>query len=533
MSIKKFSGNLREWTARRATILGLGVLVGAGGYGSFVAVERTYAEASTAAVVDATTAPRAVSDSRRTGFDVLTGFADLAEAATPAVVQIDVRESAADGLVSREQQQIPEEFRRFFRLPQGGSAQPDMAPRYGAGTGFIISSDGYIVTNNHVAGDADEITVTLNDHRSFHATLVGSDPTTDVAVIKIDATDLPVLHWGSSSDLRVGEWIMTIGNPGVSGSEQLDYTVTNGIVSAKDRPLRLLGRSLAEDPEYGTALAGYAIENFIQTDAVINPGNSGGPMLDMRGEVVGVNSAIASTDGRFQGYGFAIPADLVRRVASDLIEYGRVRRPWLGVSVVSVTPEDAEVYELPTVEGVLVQSVSPDGPAEAAGMRQEDVIVSVEGVEVMNGGTLQQIIAERKQHEKVELTIYRDGKLREVTVELGEAPLAATPVESAASAPRHATERLGLELGDLTQARAARLGFERAGGALILSVEPMGPASRKGVAPGLLITEVNGKDVGNADAAASELARVKAGKIARLRVVASDGQNRVINVRAR
>ena len=192
---------------------------------------------------------------------------------------------------------------------------------------------------------------------------------------------------GSSDDLGVGEWVMAIGNPGFGGTGPLDYTVTTGIVSAKDRPLQLIGRSLAQDPEFGEALANYAIENFIQTDAVINPGNSGGPLVDLEGRVVGINTAIASTTGYYQGYGFAVPADLARRVVEDLIEDGRVQRDWLGVSVSAVGAEEADIYGLPGVFGALVQEVTEDGPADRAGLRPEDVIVAVDGEPVYRGGT--------------------------------------------------------------------------------------------------------------------------------------------------
>ena len=223
-------------------------------------------------------------------------FSDLAEQVTPAVVRIEVRSGGevAQSTGNRPMQ-IPEQFRQFFDMPDMPRAP--QGPRVGGGSGYLISDDGYIITNNHVVEDADQIEVTLHDRRSFAAEVVGTDPTTDVAVIRIDAADLPHLEWGTSSELRVGAWIMAIGNPGFGGS-QLDYTVTTGIVSAMGRPLSLIGRGLQSDPRYGAELSGYAIENFIQTDAVINPGNSGGPMVDMRGRVVGMNTAIASTNGQ-------------------------------------------------------------------------------------------------------------------------------------------------------------------------------------------------------------------------------------------
>jgi serine protease Do len=385
-----------------------------------------------------------------------------------------------------------------------------------------------------VVGDADEITVWLSDQRSYEATLVGRDPTTDVAVIQIEGDDLPVVRWGSSDDLDVGEWVMAIGNPGFGGTGPLDYTVTTGIVSAKDRPLQLIGRSLAQDPEFGEALAGYAIENFIQTDAVINPGNSGGPLVDLDGLVVGINTAIASTTGYYQGYGFAVPADLARRVVEDLIEDGRVQRAWLGVSVTAVAAEDADVYGLPGIFGALVQEVTEGGPADEAGLRPEDVIVAVDGEPVYRGGNLQQLVAERRPRQEVVFSIYRDGTPREIEVELGELPMDEAEAEGGVSPTRPvALERLGMEVQNMTSELARSLGYEDASGVIVSSLEPLGPAARRGVARGLKVLEVNGTEVESTGDIDRALLSVEQGTVVSLLLQSPDGRTRIANVRTR
>lgn len=463
-----------------------------------------------------------------------TAFSDLAEQVTPAVVRIEVRTA---GEVARSTgnrpMQIPEPFRQFFDMPDMPRAP--QGPRVGGGSGYLISDDGYIITNNHVVEGADQIEVTLHDRRSFPAEVVGTDPTTDVAVIRIDAADLPHLEWGNSSELRVGAWIMAIGNPGFGGS-QLDYTVTTGIVSAMGRPLSLIGRGLQSDPRFGAELSGYAIENFIQTDAVINPGNSGGPMVDMRGRVVGMNTAIASTNGQYQGYGFAVPSDLVRRVAMDLMDDGVVERAWLGIQMTPVTPEDAEAFGLPSVSGVVVQAVTEDGPAEGADLRQGDVIVSVDGRDVVSAGSLQEMIATRQPGDDVTVGFYRDGRAEETRIRLGEAP-----VNGALSAPRsdaregrgEAVGRLGLTLQPLTGPLAGQLGFEEEGGLVVSGVDPMGPAASRGITNGLRLEQIDDVTVRANGDVEKALSGKESGEVVTLRVRSPGGDLRIVNVRLR
>ena len=466
-------------------------------------------------------------------------FADLAEATTPAVVRIEsTREyGPEEGARSAPEAGIPEPFRRFFQRPEGWQGPtPDMESPPAAlagGSGFLVTADGYIVTNNHIVEESREIRVWLSDGRAYEAHLVGTDPTTDVAVIKIDAQRLRFLEWGSSKDLRVGEWVMAVGNPGVEGSAPLDYTVTSGIVSAKGRPLGIIRRSLAE-ANSGDELAGYAVENFIQTDAVINPGNSGGPLVDARGHVVGINTAILSTSGYFQGYGFAVPSDLAKHVVQDLIDDGTVRRAWLGLSMTAVAPEDAEVFGLPSITGAVVQSVTDNGPAAKAGLREADVIVTLDGVPVRRTSLLQQLVAEHDPGDRISLGVYRDRAERTLHVDLGEMPLqsAATPTAVARRARSSAETRLGMTVAPLTPELAARYGYDdSAAGLVVTATEPLGPVGRKSVVSGMRLLEVDGHHVSNLRDLSSALEGVESGKAITLKLSDSAGHRRLVNVR--
>ncbi|MGH7448372.1 MAG: S1C family serine protease, partial [Longimicrobiales bacterium] len=259
--------------------------------------------------------PPAAREAVRQATSLSDAFITIADAVTSAVVRIEVERS-----ISRESSPLPAGLSDLFDRSQSPSPESPV-PQLLGGSGFIVSADGYILTNNHVIADADRIVVTLRDKRTLEAEVVGTDPTTDIAVIRVTGASLPTVALGNSDDARVGEWVLAIGNPGFAGESPLDFTVTSGIISAKGRPLNILGAELqAVDP----VAAQYAIEDFIQTDAVINPGNSGGPLVDLRGTVIGINTAIASSTGYNQGYGFAIPVNLARRVMQDLIAYGYV-----------------------------------------------------------------------------------------------------------------------------------------------------------------------------------------------------------------
>lgn len=448
-------------------------------------------------------------------------FSEVAAFATQAVVRIESEGAAAPARAM----DVPDFFEPFFG-PDG--SMPEPRPAISGGSGFIVSPDGGILTNAHVVQGATDLTVWLNDRRSFPAKLVGLDPTTDVAMLDIDAEELPVLPIGDSDELRVGEWVLAIGSPGIGGG-QLEQTVTAGIISAIGRPLSILGQGLLEDPAT-REFAGYAIENFIQTDAVINPGNSGGPLVDMSGRVIGINSAIASPTGYFLGYGFAVPSNLVQGVIEDLLEFGEVRRAQLGVNVTTVTPEDAEYFGLDGVRGVLVQSALEGGPAERAGIRQGDVILSIDGDRVDRAGDLQQEVAERSPGDEVTVTYVRDGEQREVDVELGqtELPDLTAPEEPSADA----VERLGLGLGAITPQLRDELGLEPGTrGAVVLQVEPLSPADRRGIEPGSIVLEVGGEEVTSPEQVVQRIDEVERGAVTSLLIRTLDGAERLVTLR--
>ena len=462
----------------------------------------------------------------RPAMDLSDAFVNLSEVVTPAVVRIEARRPAR----ARAQQQIPDAFRRFFDIPEQQQPPQDAPGELSGGSGFIVSTDGYILTNNHVVEGSNQIRVFLADRRYFDATLVGTDPFTDVAVIKINVpTPLPAMSFGTSDRVKVGEWVLAIGNPGFGSSTQLDYTVTAGIISARGRGLGLLNRDLTQDPRFGQQQAGYAIEDFIQTDAVINPGNSGGPLVNLQGQVVGINSAIASPTGYYTGYGFAIPINLARRIMQDLVEYGTVRRPAIGVVISNVEAEDAEAYGLPKVSGVLVQDVRSDGPAVGR-LQREDVIVALDGEPVGYVAELQAKIAQRHPGDQVKLTVYRSKRSTEITIRLDEAPISEQPVRTAERTV-HAEERLGIKVELLDAPLAQSLGYAQPGGVVISDVERASAAARRGVGRGLKLERVNDTAVQTPEDVRTVLAGVRGGEIVSLHLRDVSDQARVINIR--
>ena len=465
--------------------------------------------------------PQLTDDQIRPALDLSEAFVNIARAVTPAVVRIEAErpgETMADGA-------IPEQFRQFFDAPPNGELPPQMS----GGSGFIVSDDGYILTNNHVVAGATTLRVYLPDRREYPAEVVGRDPTTDIAVLKIEDTGLPTLSLGSSNDLRVGEWVLAVGNPGLGGSpNQLDYTVTSGIVSALGRGLSLIQQELQME---GYEQPSVAIEDFIQTDAVINPGNSGGPMVSLRGQVVGVNSAIASRTGYYQGYGFAVPIDLAQRVMEDLIEFGEVRRAYLGIVMRPVESVDAEYYQLPRPMGALIQDAVEGSPAAIAGLQQEDVVVELDGTPIERPSQLQLLIAQHRPGEEVSVRFYRDGEIQEATIRLGTAPLGQRPPE-VETPNRTSSTRIGIDVMPLNEEVAEQFGYESPGGVVIGGVTPAGPAFRAGIgAPGERILSVNREDVETVADIERILASVTPGDIVSLRLESPTGTTRIVNLR--
>jgi len=397
-------------------------------------------------------------------------FEAIADHVTPSVVSIQT--TRVTNARSRSGRPDIEEFFRNFQPPT-----QQREPQEASGTGFVVSKDGYILTNNHVVADADKVTVTLLDKRTFEAKVIGRDPTTDVAVIKIDGENLPVASLGDDNNARVGQWVVAIGNP-----LGLDFTVTAGIISAKGRPLQgLLGNR------------GYEITDYIQTDAAINPGNSGGPLVNIRGEVIGINSAIASSTGFYAGYGFAIPVTLAKQVMDDLIKYGKVRRAVMGVSILPATAADAKAAGMKEVTGVFVRAYNPDdsnSPAKEAGVQPGDVIVSADGKTTDRVSTLQRIIRGHKPGDTVTLEVMRFGEKKSFKVKLVEAPdqsqVASADDPETETQPAAATEsrrfdKLGIAVEPVSSALAsrARMSDVYRRGLLVSEVNVTGPARGK------------------------------------------------------
>ncbi|MBI4503122.1 MAG: trypsin-like peptidase domain-containing protein [Gemmatimonadetes bacterium] len=455
-------------------------------------------------------------------------FAAVAEAVRPAVVYIRA-EVTGTTRGNPHRRLVPSPFDDFFDQPD----QPQR--RRGEGTGFIISRDGYIMTNNHVVENASKLLVRLFDRREFSAKVVGRDPDTDVAIIKIEGQNFPAVSFGVSDSVRVGEWVLAIGNP---LGEEFSFTVTAGIISAK-------GRGLA-----GLNTATYNIQDYIQTDAAINPGNSGGPLVNARGQVIGINAAIASQTGYYQGYGFAIPIDLARSVGRQLISEGKVTRAVLGISIQAVTPEDAAYVGLDTIRGVVVEDYTPnmDSPAKRAGIQPGDVIVALDGRAVQYPAQLQQAVRFKKPGDEVEVTVQRKGGERKTF----RVRLAATTTEDKMAAnvddvrggrtAKPFEERIGISVDPISEREAAQdenIGVEHAG-LLVSSVDPDGPAADKLLPRSAIgadiITHINEERVKTLADLSAALRSVKPGDIVSFRVWSMRGEgasgSRVVRLRA-
>ncbi len=445
-------------------------------------------------------------------------FVAIAENLTPAVVAIQTQRTQRPA--ARTRGNIPPELLPFID-PQNAP------PQEGSGSGFVITEDGYIVTNNHVVADADRITVHMSDRKSYDAKLIGRDPQTDVAVLKVDAKGLTKVALGDDERLRVGEWVLAVGNP-----LGLDFTVTAGIVSAKGRGSREVPVNQQNQ---------WAITDFIQTDAAINPGNSGGPLVNIRGEVIGINTAIASQTGYYTGYGFAIPIGLARIVWNDLIENGRVRRAALGVAINDVTAEDADAAKLKKITGVKVEGCSVAGgpsPACDAGIEAGDIILTLDGVAVDRVSALQRFVRGKKPGETVSVEVNRFGAQKTFKVKLLEA---STEPQVAAAAPTATrTQVPSLKLGLELEAVSAEFVQENAltqaqRGLRVVSVDPTGPSYTKLFADaGDVITgEVTGsKTIKALSDLEAILATKQAGEVLSLRIYrAADKSTRVVNIR--
>ena len=408
----------------------------------------------------------------------------VAKADTPAVVNISTTQVVKNPMALGDQGSSNDPFQGFFHQFFGD--MPRTFRTHSLGSGFIIREDGYVVTNNHVVDGATEIAVKLSDGREFPAKIVGRDEKTDLALLKIDAKGLPVLPFGDSDKLQVGEPVMAIGNPfGLEG------TVTTGIVSAE-------GRVIGEGP----------YDNFIQTDASINPGNSGGPLVNTAGQVVGIDTAIFSQSGGSVGIGFAIPINMAKTILPQLEAKGHVTRGWLGVSIQPVTPELAKAMQLPKEEGALVAQVLPDSPAQKAGLQAGDVIVEYDGHAIAKAEDLPRLVAGTPVEQTATVKVLRDGKPLTVTAQIAQMP----EPQKMAEATSPARERLGLAVQPLTPALAKQLGVPDTSGLVVAEVKDGSPAAEAGIQPGDVIVQVNRKPTRTVAELRQALAAQKAGE---------------------
>ncbi|MDR8013518.1 DegQ family serine endoprotease [Ectopseudomonas guguanensis] len=410
----------------------------------------------------------------------LPDFTDLVEEASPAVVNISTRQKMPERAVAGQPglpdlEGLPPMFREFFErsIPQmprnpGGRQREAQS----LGSGFIISPDGYIMTNNHVVADADEIIVRLSDRSELEAKLIGADPRSDVALLKVEGKGLPVVRLGKADDLKVGEWVLAIGSP-----FGFDHSVTAGIVSAK-------GRNLPSD----------SYVPFIQTDVAINPGNSGGPLFNLKGEVVGINSQIFTRSGGFMGLSFAIPMEVAMQVADQLKADGKVTRGWLGVVIQEVNKDLAESFGLDKPAGALVAQVLEDGPADKGGLQVGDVILSLNGRPIIMSADLPHLVGGLKPGEKADLDIVRDGSRKKLSVTIGTLPEEGQELASAGSAQggERSNNRLGVTVVELTAEQ--KKGLDLKGGVVVREVLN-GPAAMIGLRPGDVITHLNNQAI--------------------------------------
>ena len=392
-----------------------------------------------------------------------TDFIAASNAATPAVVFIEARVSSNN----------------FWGRESYGSS---------TGSGVIISEDGFIATNNHVIENSNEITVTLNDKREFKADVLGTDPTTDLALIKIDADDLIHMHFGNSDSVLVGEWVLAVGSP-----FRLQSTVTAGIVSAKGRNINILQDQAG-------------IESFIQTDAAVNPGNSGGALVNTNGELIGINTAIITYSGKYEGFSFAIPANLARKVLTDLREFGKVRRGWLGVEITPIDNALAKELGLDKVAGVFLQNVVQNSSADKGGLEANDVLISVNGIETNSTPQFMELVGQFRPGDEIEIGFFRRGKYRTTQITLGERRTSVFASNDSEENLDHATvlEGLGFVIRDLSEEENNRL---KSDGIFVEKIYRGSKIARTNMEEDYIITEINGQKVGSKDQLIRELNR--------------------------
>ena len=452
------------------------------------------------ALADQEAKPQVNSESIRHAESLSDAFKQASKLVAPSVVNIRSEVKPTKQTASNNDEgeqdlgQSPEDlFRRFFegqgdlRGFQLGPNSPNPMPRVGEGSGVIIREDGYIVTNNHVVDEATDITVTLDDDREYDAEVVGTDPETDLAVIKIDANGLIPVKYGDSDTVEVGEWVLALGSP-----FGLQHTVTAGIVSAKGRQINSMRMQ-----------NGVAFQDFIQTDAAINPGNSGGPLVNLYGQLIGINSAISTQSGAYDGVGFAIPCNMVKNVVHSLIEKGTVERGWLGVSMQPLTKELAKSFGHDDAQGVLIAQVIKNTPAEKAGVHEGDIVTKVNGKSVSDQNDLMNTIASMAPGETAKLSMFRDGQPMTIDVTLGQRTIEALArggnARNSPTAKEAPATALGITVRELTPEIAKQLGAEDRQGVVVTEVDEDCAAAKIGLSGGDIICKVGDTPVTTVD----------------------------------
>jgi serine protease Do len=428
----------------------------------------------------------------------------VAAKVTPAVVNVAVTARVPAGQMGMEgggddeggqMQQLPPGLQRFFgpMMPQGRPQQQPL--EHGVGSGVIVSPDGYIVTNNHVVDGATQIRVTLNDRRVLPAKVIGTDKLTDLAVIKVDAKDLPTVTWGDSGSLKPGQTVLAFGSP----FGYFQFSVTRGIVSAVNRP-----NPYSDDARKPGG--------YIQTDAAINPGNSGGPLVNAHGELVGINTFIITNNGSFAGAGFAIPSQLVRSTSEQIIKHGKVEHGYLGININDVTPANAEFFKLTEASGAIVAQVTPDSPASNGGLKQGDVVTEMNGQKVANGGALQMAVSEMTPGTALKLSLVRDGKPMTLNLTVGQFKAKGEQASNDGDNGAH-KGRIGVAVANLDSDTRQQLEVpDQVKGVVVQDVKPGSPADDAGLQQGDVIQEVNRKPAASASQFADDVHAAPADK---------------------
>lgn len=420
-------------------------------------------------------------------------FTQAAALATPMVVHIIATQSA-NQRSSRGNQRMDDLFKEFFGGRGGEGFRRRSRPAQSSGSGVIVTKDGYIVTNNHVIDNSSKVEVILNNKKTYDATIIGADPSTDLALLKINEKNLPAIVFGNSDKVKVGEWVLAVGNP-----FNLESTVTAGIVSAKGRSLNMLQRGAGNLS---------AIESFIQTDAAVNPGNSGGALINTKGELIGINTAIATRTGSFAGYSFAVPTSIVRKVMKDLVEFGTVQRAVLGIQFSEINRALAKQEGLKISEGIYVGKVVEGGSADAAGIKEGDVIIEMDGKKIKGSPDLLEVIGRKRPGDKAKVKLSRNGQIKTLTVKLKNRDGNEKVVKRESGATFNS---LGAEFKELTSAEKKRLDIN--GGVKVSKLSSGTLRTRTEIEEGFVITEVNGRKINSVSDVKRALNNTEKGKL--------------------